>query len=78
MLSFFSITESLGENAFEVTVTSPLEDRVRVYRQLFDIKNGVYIFRYRLFGTHDGLLISILYNGEHVAKSPYEFTGNFV
>ena len=72
---FFSITESLGDNVFEITVTSPTDNRVRVYKQMSDVRDGSYIFRYRLFGTYDTLTIAILYNGKHVAKSPYTLEG---
>lgn len=70
-----NITESLGNNAFDITVTSPKEKGVRIYRQTFDVKDGSYIFRYRLFGTYDTLEISILHAGKHVAKSPYILEG---
>ena len=75
LLLHCSITESLGEKTFDIEVSSPIEDRVRVYRQLFDVQDGTYIFRYRLFGTYDTLKISILFDGKHVAKSPYTLEG---
>ena len=71
----FSITESLGDNVFDITVISPTDNRVRVYKQMSDVRDGSYIFRYRLFGTYDTLIITILYNGEHVARSPYTLEG---
>ncbi|XP_045191680.2 protein O-glucosyltransferase 2-like [Mercenaria mercenaria] len=70
-----NITESLGDKPFEVSLSSPTQNRVRVYVQILDKQNGMYIVRFRIYSTLENIKIAVTYNGEHVAKSPYEMPG---
>lgn len=45
----------------------------RIRTNLLDKKNGLYIFRYKLYESCDNLQINIMYEDNHVANSPYRF-----
>lgn len=75
---FFSITSSIGEPGFGVTITSTSKSRVRVYMNKLDRKDGLYIVRFRLFENENDLEISVTYKDQHVADSPYQLPGNIL
>jgi hypothetical protein len=72
---YFSITESIGEKPFEVSLSSAGQNRVRVYLQILDKQDGIYIVRFRIFSTLENVKISVTFNGKDVAQSPYELPG---
>jgi len=72
-----SLTESPGENAFQVQISSS-SGRVRAWVQKLDRHDGSFIIRYRLFATYPDLTIEITHKGKSVAKSPYRLQGLFV
>ena len=45
----------------------------KIRTNLLDLKDGSYIFRYKLYENCDKLIINILYNDKHVAESPYQY-----
>ena len=70
-----SLTESPGQDAFDVKITSSI-GRVRVWVQKLDRKDGSFIIRYRLFASYPDLTIEITHKGKSVARSPYILQGN--
>lgn len=70
-----NITESIGDKAFQVSLTTPTQNRVRVYLQILDKQDGMYIVRFRIYNTLENVRINVMYNEKHVAKSPYEISG---
>ncbi|XP_060591882.1 protein O-glucosyltransferase 2-like [Ruditapes philippinarum] len=70
-----NITESIGEKPFEVSLSSAGQNRVRVYLQVLDKQDGMYIVRFRIFSTLENVKISVTFNGKDVAQSPYELPG---
>ncbi|XP_067651435.1 protein O-glucosyltransferase 2-like [Haliotis asinina] len=67
--------DSVGEKAFAVTIYKKSNDRVRVWTQVLDRHDGSYIVRYRMYESVMDLEIDILYQGRHVADSPYNLKG---
>ncbi|OWF45105.1 KDEL motif-containing protein 1 [Mizuhopecten yessoensis] len=70
-----NVTKSIGDKAFELTISGSNGDRVRVWAQVLDAFDGTYIGRFRLVNSYNGLTINIKYNGQHVADSPYQLKG---
>ena len=68
------MTESPGEQTFDVKLSTS-SGRTRVWLQVLDRHDGSFIVRYRPFASYHDLTIEVLYNGKHVAKSPYKLTG---
>lgn len=69
------LTDSVGENAFEVTATQAGGERVRMRIDVLDRHDGVYIVRLKLFSAPENVEVSIKYNKQHVADSPYKIKG---
>lgn len=69
-----SLTESPGQDAFDVKITSS-SGRVRTWVQKLDRHDGSFIVRYRLFASYPELIIQVTHKGESVAKSPYKLKG---
>jgi len=69
-----NLTESPGENAFQVQISSS-SGRVRAWVQNLDRHDGSFIIRYRLFASYPDLTIEITHKGKSVAKSPYRLQG---
>ncbi|CAC5400399.1 Protein O-glucosyltransferase 3,Protein O-glucosyltransferase 2 [Mytilus coruscus] len=70
-----SITRSLGDKAFDVTIIQVNGNRARVWVQLLDLQDGSYIVRYRLYESYPDIIINVKYNEHNVAKSPYKLSG---
>ncbi|XP_059154251.1 protein O-glucosyltransferase 2-like [Physella acuta] len=70
-----NLTESVGEKAITVNIV-PGSDRARIWTQVLDRHDGSYIVRYRPFSTSSDLSIHVLYNGRHIADSPYILKGD--
>ncbi|KAJ8302975.1 hypothetical protein KUTeg_019371 [Tegillarca granosa] len=70
-----NLTNLLVKNQFEFSVTQPSGQRVRAWAQVFDLHNGSYIARFKLFESYQQLKLTILYNGQNVADSPYYLNG---
>ncbi|ESO90993.1 hypothetical protein LOTGIDRAFT_217539 [Lottia gigantea] len=70
-----NITESLGEKAVSLTIDQEDGSRARIWSQILDRGDGSYIARYRLYQAYDNLVISLLYNKQHIADSPYKLKG---
>lgn len=66
-----NITESPGEDAFQVKITSSVSGRLRAWVQKLDRHDGSFIIRYRMFASYPDLTIEITHKGKHVANSPY-------
>ena len=43
--------------------------------QVLDRHDGSYLVRYKLWQWYHSVVISVLYNGQHVAASPYTLSG---
>ena len=71
---FNSLTESPGENAFEVELRKK-NGRVRAWRKILDRHDGSYIVFYRAYESMDELYLHVRYNGKDVAESPYVLKG---
>lgn len=69
------LTDSVGENAFEVTATQAGGERVRMRIDVLDRHDGVYIVRLKPFSAPENVEVSIKYNKQHVADSPYKIKG---
>jgi len=70
-----SFTESLGNN-FTVQVNEAANGvRTRTMIQVLDRHDGSYLVRYKLWQGYHSVVISVLYNGQHVAASPYTLSG---
>ena len=65
-----SYTGSVSEDALEFSFTTS-EGRVFVHKLTHYIGEGLFIVRYRLHREAKSLTITITYDGEHVADSPY-------
>lgn len=74
---FCSLTDSPGEDAFQVKITSS-SGRVRAWVQKLDKHDGSFIIRYRLFASYPDLTIEITHKGKNVANSPYTLQGLFL
>lgn len=74
---FCSLTDSPGEDAFQVKITSS-SGRVRAWVQKLDRHDGSFIIRYRLFASYPDLTIEITHKGKNVANSPYTLQGLFL
>lgn len=71
-----SFTESLGSNFFTVQVNEAASGvRTRTAVQVLDRHDGSYLVRYKLMQGYRDVVISVLYNGQHVANSPYTLSG---
>ncbi|XP_015760423.1 PREDICTED: KDEL motif-containing protein 1-like [Acropora digitifera] len=70
-----NVTESPGEDAFLVRISTSSSARVRAWVQKLDRHDGSFIVRYRMFESYRDLTIEILHEGQHVAKSPYTLQG---
>ena len=77
-VDFCSITESPGEDAFQVKITSSVSGRLRAWVQKLDRHDGSFIIRYRMFASYPDLTIEITHKGKHVANSPYRLQGLFL
>ena len=81
MLTVFmcsSFTESLGSNFFTVQVNQAADGtRTRTAIQVLDRHDGSYLVRYKLMQGYHSVVINVLYNGQHIAKSPYTLSGIF-
>lgn len=75
---FFRFSESIGEKPFDFSVTQSGGQRARVWAQVFDLHNGSYIARFKLFESYQQLKITILHNGQNVADSPYLLNGKLI
>nr|XP_039254339.1 protein O-glucosyltransferase 2-like [Styela clava] len=65
------ITKDLGDGAFSLTVTNNGQN-ITASRQVLNLHNGTYIARFRLYDFGGNIEMSLKYQGEHVAKSPYK------
>ena len=75
-ICLLSLTDSVGEKAFEVTsVLADTGARARVWLQVLDRHDGSYIVRFKLYESYKDIIISVLHNEKHVAKSPYFLKG---
>lgn len=73
---FFSITSSIGEDAFSISVIDLSTNQpARAYIQLVDRNDGSYIVRFRLFYSYDGLKVLVSHKYQRVAQSPYIIKG---
>ena len=71
-----SFTESLGNNVFTVQVNVAANGvRTRTTIEVLDRHDGSYLVRYKLWQGYHGVVINVLYNGQHVAASPYALSG---
>ncbi|XP_071116529.1 protein O-glucosyltransferase 2-like [Haliotis cracherodii] len=68
-------SNSIGEKAFAVTIYKKSSERVRVWTQVLDRHDGSYIVRYRMYESAVDLEIEVLYQGRHMADSPYTLKG---
>ena len=72
-----SFTESLGEDAFSANLLKSSDNgRVHAWTQVLDRHDGSYIVRYKMMQSYENLKIEVLYNGAHVANSPYFLEGS--
>ncbi|KAF8773671.1 protein O-glucosyltransferase 2-like [Argiope bruennichi] len=67
--SFSSSPESLNIQV------SGLKEKCRIWYQLLQIKEGLFIARYRLYETCVGVQIDIVYENQFVADAPYVIEG---
>lgn len=71
-----SFTESLGNNVFTVQVNQAANGaRTRTGIQVLDRHDGSYLVRYKLWQGYQDVAINVLYNGQHIASSPYTLSG---
>ncbi|XP_052062792.1 protein O-glucosyltransferase 2-like isoform X1 [Mytilus californianus] len=70
-----NITRSIGDKAFDVTITQVNGNRARVWVQILDLQDGSYIVRYRLYESYPDIIINVKYNEHNVARSPYNLSG---
>lgn len=70
-----NITVSVGDKAFDVTVTQTSGEHVRAWVQVLDTHTGSYIVRFRLYQSYSDITINIKWEGKHVSKSPYHLSG---
>lgn len=67
---FDSYTGSVSEDALEFSFTTS-EGRAFVHKLTHYVGEGLFIVRYRLHREAKSLTITIKYNDEHIADSPY-------
>lgn len=70
-----NISKSVGEKAFDVSISHAGGSRARAWVQVLDANDGLYIVRYRLYETYSDVTITIKHGQDHVAKSPYKLSG---
>lgn len=73
---YFSITSSIGDPGFSVTLASPIKLPVSTLMDILDRKDGLYIVRFRLIDSANDIEVSVTYKNQHVADSPYQLQGN--
>ncbi|XP_066912321.1 protein O-glucosyltransferase 2-like [Clytia hemisphaerica] len=66
-------TRSIGNKALTVKIQA--DRQPRVWKDVLDRNDGSYIVRMRFYETYKNVEISVMYNGKHVAKSPYKLKG---
>jgi len=68
-LVFHSITRSPGTDYFSVNFDG---GRVRIKPEIFDLKDGSFLVRYRPFQSYEQITINVIdKSGKHIAQSPY-------
>ena len=77
-LSFYSITSSIGNEPFTISLYDEANGHVRVWVQTLDRQDGSYIIRYKLFSSHTNVKVMVFYNSEHVGSSPYKMEGKIL
>ena len=73
--SVLSITESIGEDAFNLKCYQSDGSRARVQIQQLDRLDGTYIIRFKMFQSYTDMKFEVMYDGKHVAGSPYTLKG---
>jgi len=72
----FSFTESLGNNVFTIQISEAANGlQTRTQIQVLDRHDGSYLVRYKLMQGYHDVVINVLYNGRHIADSPYSLSG---
>lgn len=71
---FFSINSALEQSQFEITVegsNKKQQPNCRIWTNVLDLKDGSFIVRYKVYEICSNLVISVKYEGDHIAESPY-------
>lgn len=68
--------QSFSSSPQSLTIqVSGVREKCRIWYQLLQIKEGLFIARYRLYETCLGIQIDIVYENQQVAKAPYIIEG---
>lgn len=79
ILCVTSFTESLGNNVFTVQANQAADGlRTRTMMQVLDRHDGSYLVRYKLMQGYHDVVINVLFNGQHIANSPYALSGTIL
>ena len=65
-VSYTDVTKSTFLVSYET------DDRVKLRREVFDLRDGLLLHQFRVSGDYQSMTISVEYNGKHVADSPYK------
>jgi len=69
---FHSITRSPGTDYFSVNFDPSDGGRARIRPEIFDLKDGSFLVRYRPFQSYEQMTINVIdKSGNHIAQSPY-------
>lgn len=73
-----SYTTSPGSDYFTVKIEQSDGGRARMGPQIYDLKDGTFLVRYRPYKSYEQIRISITdKSGKHIAQSPYQISNVF-
>jgi len=73
-----SYTTSPGSDYFKVKIEQSDGGRARMGPQIYDLKDGSFLVRYRPYKSYEQIRISITdRNGKHISQSPYKVSNVF-
>ena len=76
LLEILRIKTDLGDDAFQMSLTTSTGGRVRRRQDILNLHNGTYIVRFRIVDSADDMKLSILHKGKHLKGSPFLIKGN--
>ncbi|CAF1512212.1 unnamed protein product, partial [Didymodactylos carnosus] len=70
------LNESSGSDLFQFELKHVNGKHVQCYREVQDLYDGTYLFRFRLFESVKDLQLEIKYQQQHIKQSPYIIIGH--
>ena len=72
MHSYADVTESTFDVSYEAEDASGVPIiRMRLRSGVFNLRDGLFLYQFRVFDDYKSVKISVRYRGKHVAGSPY-------